>query len=145
MYATVLLLHLLAATIWTGGHLALSFVVLPRALRQGAPQILLDFEQGYERIGMPALIVQVASGLWLAHLQLPPDQWFAFATAQSHLIAGKLILLALTVGFALDARFRVIPRLSPATLRVMAWHVWPVTAFAVLFVAVGAGFRLGWG
>jgi len=145
MYPAVLLLHLLAATIWTGGHLALSFVVLPRALREKSPQVLLDFEAGYERIGMPALLIQVASGLWLASLQLPPEQWFAFATSQSHLIAGKLTLLALTVAFAVDARFRVIPRLSPASLKVMAWHVWPVTAFSVLFVALGVGFRFGWG
>lgn len=145
MYSLALILHLLAATVWTGGHLILSTLILPKALRQGDPGILLDFEQGYERIGMPALVIQVATGLWMAAQQLPPDQWFAFAAPQSHLIATKLTLLALTAAFALDARLRLIPRLSPEKLWPMAWHVWPVTLFSVLFVMTGAGFRLGWG
>lgn len=145
MYATALTLHLLGATIWTGGHLVLATAVLPRALRARDPAILLDFEQGFERIGIPALITQVLSGLWLAHLQLPTAEWFALATPQSHLIAAKLGLLATTVLFALDARLRVIPKLSVATLPTMAWHIWPVTLMSVVFVMVGAGFRLGWG
>ena len=72
MYPYVFALHLLAATVWTGGHLVLAFTVLPRALRQRSPQALLDFEQGYEHMGMPALLIQVATGLWMA-LQLVPD------------------------------------------------------------------------
>lgn len=145
MYSTALILHLLAATVWTGGHLVLASTVLPRALAARDPAILHSFEQGYEKIGIPALLIQVASGLWLAHLQLPPAQWFDLSTPSSRLIAVKLALLALTAGFAVDARLRLIPRLSAATLPAMAWHIWPVTLFAVLFVFVGAGFRLGWG
>lgn len=145
MYSTAVILHLLAATVWTGGHLVLASSVLPRALSARDPEILKSFEQGFERIGIPALLTQVASGLWLAHLQLPLAQWFDLATPQSHLIATKLGLMALTVGFALDARLRLIPRLSAATLPSMAWHIWPVTLFSVLFVLAGAGFRFGWG
>lgn len=145
MYSTALVFHLLAATVWTSGHLILATTVLPRALAARDPQILKTFEQGFEKIGMPALLIQVATGLWMAHLQLPPAQWFDLATSQSHLIAAKLGLLTLTVAFAINARLRVIPRLSAATLPVMAWHIWPVTVFSVLFVLAGAGFRLGWG
>ena len=72
MYPWIFSLHLLAATVWTGGHLVLALTVLPRALRLRNPQVLLDFEQGYEKLGMPALAIQVASGLWMA-LQLVPD------------------------------------------------------------------------
>lgn len=145
MYAIALILHLLGAAIWTGGHLVLATVVLPRVLRARDPAILLNFEQGFERLGIPALITQIVSGLWLAHLQLPPGEWFALATPQSHLVAAKLTLLATTVLFALDARLRLIPKLSAATLPAMAWHIWPVTLLSVVFVMVGAGFRLGWG
>ena len=145
MYATALLLHLLGAAIWTGGHLVLATAVLPRALRARDPAVLLNFEQGFERIGIPALITQVLSGLWLAHLQLPPGEWFALATPQSHLIAAKLGLLATTAVFALDARLRLIPHLTAASLPAMAWHIWPVTLLSIVFGMVGAGFRLGWG
>ena len=135
----VLFAHLLGATIWTGGHLALSFVVLPRALKARDPAILTDFEAGFERIGIPALLVQVASGLWLA-LQVAPDwrAWFSLDGAIASAVAVKLLLLAATAGLALNARFRVIPRLSPETLPLMAWHIRAVTLFAVLFVAAGA-------
>ncbi len=71
MYSYILLAHVLAATIWTGGHLVLATTVLPRALAARGPRILLDFESGYERIGMPALVVRVASGLWLTHAMQP--------------------------------------------------------------------------
>ena len=53
MYGTMLLLHILAATIWTGGHLVLALTVLPRVMRERSPSKLLEFESAYERIGIP--------------------------------------------------------------------------------------------
>jgi len=145
MYGILLFLHILGATIWTGGHIVLSVVVLPKVLSEQSPERLLDFESVYEKIGMPALIVQVVTGILLAH-RLVPDvsQWFNMANPVSHPIAAKLSLLALTAGFAVHARFRVIPVLSPNNLRTMAWHIIPVTILSVLFVAVGVSFRTGW-
>ncbi len=145
MYGLLLLLHILAATIWTGGHIVLSVVVLPKVLREGSPEALLSFESVYEKIGMPALIVQVVTGLMLAYRMVPDiSQWFDMSNPISHAILAKLTLLALTFGFAIDARFRVIPTLSASTLKVMAWHIVPVTLFSILFVVVGVSFRTGW-
>lgn len=145
MYGLILLLHILAATIWTGGHIVLSVVVLPKILKERSPEALLEFESVYEKIGMPALIVQVLTGLILAYRMVPDfNQWFDVANPVSHAIMAKLGLLALTVGFALDARFRVIPTLSENTLRLMAWHIVPVTILSILFVFVGVSFRTGW-
>jgi putative copper export protein len=145
MYGLLLLLHILAATIWTGGHIVLSVVVLPKVLKEGSPEALLDFESVYEKIGMPALIIQVLTGLMLAHRMVPDvAQWFNTDNPVSHAIMAKLGLLALTVGFAIDARLRVIPTLSASTLKVMAWHIIPVTVFSILFVFVGVSFRTGW-
>lgn len=144
MYATLIFLHVLGATVWTGGHLVLAFTVLPRALRQRSPQVLLDFEQGYERIGMPALLVQIVTGLWMAYLMVPDvASWFSAGTPVTRAIGLKLLLLLLTALIAAHARLRVIARLSPATLPLMAWHVGAVTLLAVCFVAVGVSFRFG--
>ena len=66
------------------------------------------------------------------------------ANPVSHPIAAKLILLALTAGFAINARFRVIPALSKDNLEVMAGHIVAVTVLSVLFVIVGVSFRTGW-
>ena len=71
MYGILLLLHILSATIWTGGHIVLSVVVLPTALKEKSPERLIDFESVYKTIGMPALIVQVVTGIMLAHRLLP--------------------------------------------------------------------------
>jgi len=134
----ILFLHVLGATIWTGGHLALSFIVLPRALAARDAQILKDFEEGFERIGIPALLVQVASGIWLA-LQMDADWrgWFAMADPISTAIMVKLSILAATAAFALNARFRVVPNLDAKSLPLMARHVRGVTLLSVLFVATG--------
>jgi putative copper export protein len=145
MYGAVVLVHLLAATIWTGGHLVLAVTILPAALKQRDVTQLARFEASYERIGMPALIVQVASGFWLAWQRVPGvSGWFDFADPLARPIAVKLILLLLTIALALDARLRVIPKLSADNLPDLAWHVVPVTVIAVLFVATGLSFRTGW-
>lgn len=145
MFGVLLTLHILAATIWTGGHLVLSLIILPKVLKHKSPEMLLDFEQGYEKIGMPALMVQVVTGLMLAHHLLPDvSLWFDMSIPLAHGIAAKLTLLGLTVLFALDARFRVIPNLSKDNLIDMALHIVPVTIISVLFVIVGVSFRTGW-
>ena len=144
MYNYVLLLHVLAATVWTGGHLILATTVLPRALAARDPRILLEFESGYERIGMPALLIQIVSGLWMAYTILPDvAAWFSAATPPAKLIAIKLALLATTVLAALDARLRIIPRLSAETLPVMARRIRLVTVVSVFFVLAGVSFRGG--
>jgi len=145
MYSIVLLIHLLAATVWTGGHLVLALRILPKALREKSPESLRQFESAYEVIGIPALLIQVVSGLWLTS-RLVPDakEWFSFGDCESGQIGLKLIFLALTAILGLDARLRIIPRLSANNLTALAWHIVPVTVLAVLFVVVGASLHNGW-
>ena len=143
LYYILLTLHVLGATLWTGGHLVLATTVLPRALRAKRASILTDFEQGYERVGMPALAVQIVTGLWLAHRLLgSPANWFSDAPL-AHIIHIKLLCLAGTAALAIHAKTRVIPRLNDDNLPVMAWHIAGVTVFSVLFVLAGASARLG--
>ena len=113
MFTLVLFLHVLGATIWTGGHLVLSLTVLPRALRGRDPEIIRQFEQGYEKVGIPALLMQVVTGLWLAYRWLPdPGQWISFGTSTGSLIGLKLGLLFGTVVLALHAPRRFSGRLD---------------------------------
>jgi putative copper export protein len=145
MYGVLLLLHVLAATVWTGGHLVLSLVVLPRVLRERSAAELLRFESAYERIGLPALLIQVATGIWLAHRMVPQvSRWLTFADPVVSLIGIKLVLLAVTLALAIDARLRIIPKLSEEHLTALVWHIVPVTVASVLFVVVGVSFRTGW-
>ena len=144
MYALMLFLHVLGATVWTGGHLVLALTWLPRVLRERSPEQLLRFEQGYERIGMPALVLQIVTGLWMAYQVVPSvAQWLSPDTPVARAIALKLVLLLCTALIAAHARLRVIPRLSADTLPLMAWHVGAVTLLSVGFVAVGVSLRFG--
>ena len=140
----LLIAHLLGATIWTGGHLILSLVVLPKALLKQDIDILLQFEGQFEKIGIPALVVQIATGLWMAHKLLPnAKSWFTYDNDLSILISLKLLLLVATILVALHARFYVIPKLSLQTLKAFSVNIILVTLLSVSFVIVGTLFRTG--
>jgi len=144
MYPYILFLHILAATIWTGGHLVLAMTILPTALKERSALYLLRFESGYEKIGIPALIIQVITGLWLAyHLMPDVGLWFSIDNPISRSILAKLGLLLITALFAADARLRIIPDLTDQNLMSLAYHIIPVTILSVLFVIVGVSFRTG--
>ncbi|MGP5010705.1 CopD family protein [Psychrobacter cibarius] len=140
----ILILHLLGATVWTGGHLILTLVVLPKALSSRNIDGLMQFEQLFERVGMPALMLQIITGLWMAYQLLPNiAAWFKLDNDFSILISLKLLLLLMTVLVALHARFYRIPRLSIHTLKGFSINIILVTLFSVAFVVVGTLFRTG--
>ena len=140
----MLTLHVLAATVWVGGHLVLSLSVLPKALRADDPRIVLEFESAYERVGLPALLIQVITGIWLAWRLIPEvGEWFSFSSPIATTIGVKLILLAVTLALAVHARLRLIPNLEDGSLRPLAFHIVAITAIAVLMVVAGVGFRFG--
>ena len=108
-YRLLVTLHLLGATVWVGGHLVLLLSVLPRALRARDPAIIREFETGFERLGIPALLVQIVTGLWLAYHWAPHVAgWFSPSTPQARLVLVKLVLLGATVALAVHARLRVV-------------------------------------
>lgn len=145
MYGLLILFHVLGATVWTGGHLVLAVTILPRVLKERSPSELLRFESAYERIGLPALLIQVGTGLWLAYQRIPSvSRWFDLDDPIARLVGAKVLLLAITIAFAVDARLRIIPRLSAENLTALAWHIIPVAVISVLFVVVGISFRTGW-
>jgi uncharacterized membrane protein len=144
IYYAVLCTHVVGACIWVGGHLVLATRILPVALRERKASLIQNFEQRYERLGLPALVAQVLTGLWLAHRILGGDAatWFGHS-GPARVVQVKLALLAGTVALAIHAKWRVIPRLRDDNLPLMAAHIVGVTTFGVLFVLAGASLRLG--
>ena len=143
-YRLVVTLHLLGAAVWVGGHLVLSLSVLPRALRARDPAIIREFEGGFERLGIPALLVQVVTGLWLAHHWAPDVAgWLSPSTPAARFVLVKLALLAATIALAVHARLRVLPRLDAVTLRFLAFHIAAVTLLGVALLVVGVAIRTG--
>ena len=145
MYGYLILAHILGATVWTGGHIVLALAVLPRVLKEKSPQRLLEFESAFERIGKPAMLIQIVTGLLLAHRLLPDiSLWLDWNNPISRVIAIKFILLTLTILLAVDAKLRVLPKLSQQNLWDMALHIIAVTLLSIIFVIVGVSFKTGW-
>ena len=140
----VLFLHLLGASVWAGGHLVLALSVLPRAWSRRDHAAVAAFEERFEPIGIPALVLQIVTGLWLAHRAVPSyADWFGFGSDRATLVGVKLVLLGLTAVLAVHARWKVVPDLDEERLGPLAAHIIAVTVLAVLFVYVGVSFRFG--
>lgn len=144
MYITILTFHILAATIWTGGHLILSTVYLPRAIKNKSPEVLDEFEPHFEKVGVPALIIQIVTGLYLAYRFQPNIAlWFSFSNAISINIFFKLACLLATILLALHARLKLLPNIKTTSLNLLAAHILAVTFFSVLFVLLGIRLHTG--
>lgn len=141
MIRWIVLLHVLGACIWVGGHLLLLLRYLPPALKSKDAAGILAFEKKFEPLGIPALLLQVITGIILGlHYNAA---WFRFDSHFSAVFNLKLILLLLTVVLAVHARFFIIPRLNERNLGLLAGHILAVTVLAVGFVYLGISFRYG--
>lgn len=138
----LLFLHLLGASVWVGGHLILALKILPPAWRARDPAPIRAFEQRYEALGIPALLLQVVTGLWLASYWLPPSEWFS-DNPLARLLQLKLALLGLTLMLGVHARLRLIPRLNADNLSALGLHILAITLTSLALVWVGVSLRLG--
>jgi putative copper export protein len=144
IFPLLVIVHALAATVWTGGHLVLDLGVLPRALRAQSAAQIRAFEEVFEPLGLTALAIQVLTGLWMGWIYLPGFQdMFNPANPIGMLVGVKLLLLVGTAALAVHARLRLIPNLTDDNLSGLAWHIRGITALAIAFVVVGGLIRLG--
>lgn len=142
----LLIVHLICAAIWVGGHLLLVFAYLPKALKEKNQHIILGYEKKYEPVGMPALALLVITGILMAYKYgVGIESWFHFAAPIEKVVSTKLTLLFVTVLFALSAQFRVIPKLknNPDKLSEMSIHIISVTTIGVIMLILGSFVRFG--
>ncbi|RZJ81996.1 MAG: copper resistance protein CopD [Flavobacterium sp.] len=142
----LLIIHLICATIWVGGHLFIAIRILPKALRLKNCDELLAMEKSFEPIGMPALLLLVTTGIWMT-LQFGIDwrQWFSFSNPIERVTSTKLLLLISTLLLAISAQTRVIPKLkaNPNKLVEMGIHIIAVTLIGVVMLILGSFVRYG--
>ncbi|WP_281233130.1 copper resistance protein CopD [Flavobacterium gelatinilyticum] len=140
----VLILHLLAATIWVGGHLFLAVCFLPAALKKKDPHIILNFEKKFETLGMSSLVVLIVTGIWMAYdFGVTYETWFSFSGGFEKVVSIKLILLFCTFFCAVCAQFYVIPNLTPNNIKRMAVIILSVTSIGVTMLVLGSTLRYG--
>lgn len=143
-YRLALILHLIGAAIWVGGHLILTLTIFPPALRAQNPAPVREFERRYEFVGIPSLVLQVITGVFLASRWSPGLAGvLAPGSTADWFILVKLVLLLLTVIIAAHARYRVIPFLDETNLRSLAYHAYSVTLLGIAFLITGVAIRTG--
>ena len=143
IFQTLVVTHVIGATIWTGGHIVLSITVLQKALKQNNKDILLDFEILYEKVGIPALLFQIISGIILSfHYSSNFLDIFRMENSITTLITYKFILLLTTIIIAAHAKFKILPNLTKEKLPLMAKHIYITTIISILYIAFGVLIRL---
>ena len=101
MHHLLLIIHLIAATIWVGGHLVLAIGYMPRALKYKDFSYIGNFEKKYEPIGMPSLLLLVITGISMAYdYDAGLKSWFSFSNSIETVVSLKLSCLLLSVCFA---------------------------------------------
>ena len=133
----LLVLHLIAATIWVGGHLVLAIGYLPKALKHKDFSYIGNFEKTYEPIGMPSLAYDYNAGF---------SSWFSFASPIERVVSLKLAFFLTSICFAISAQTRVLPKLRKGQINKlpeMAVHIICVTLIGVVMVILGSLVRIG--
>ncbi|MFD2942406.1 copper resistance protein CopD [Flavobacterium notoginsengisoli] len=140
----ILIIHLLAATVWVGGHLLLSISYLPKALRKKDPQIILNFEKKFERLGMSSLALLIFTGIWMSYdFGVTIETWFDFSGGFEKVVSAKLVLLFLTFVCAICAQLYFIPNLNQYNMKIMSLIILTVTLIGVAMLVLGSTLRYG--
>jgi len=140
----VLIIHLLAATVWVGGHLLLAICYLPTALKKKDPHIILSFEKKFEALGMSSLALLIITGIWMAYdFGITIETWFHFSSGFEKVVSLKLILLFCTFFCAVCAQFFIIPNLNKNNIKKMAVIILTVTSLGVAMLVLGSTLRYG--
>lgn len=139
-----LVLHLLAATIWVGGHFFLILRILPSTLQQKDISILSDFRLKFGKIGMHSLLILVVTGILLAYdYNVPISDWFSFSNPIEKIISIKLLLLFTSLSLAVHAQKVVFPKLTSNRMLPAIVEIIIVTLIAVSMLILGSLVRVG--
>ncbi|MDR2224056.1 MAG: CopD family protein [Flavobacteriaceae bacterium] len=142
----LLIFHLLGATIWVGGHILLTVVILPQVWKEKSVEKLFNFESRYEWFGMPALGIMLLTGIRMAYLyNVKVLTWFTFKTPIERVVSLKLCCLITIAILALSAQFLVLPRLKTdyKKLPLMTFHILSVTVISIMMLVLGSFVRYG--
>lgn len=139
-----LIFHLLAATVWVGGHLFLAIRYLPEALKKKDASVLTHFKDKFEPVGLPSLLTLLITGILMAyHYDVTVSHWFSFSGSIEKVVSAKLLLLLLSVGMAINAQLFVFPKIKSDNLRPVAFQIIAITIIGVAMLVLGSMVRIG--
>lgn len=144
MHHILLLLHLMAASVWVGGHLFLSIRFLPEALKKKDPSKLINFKDKFEPLGLPSLLILLVTGILMAYdYDVTFSKWFSFSSAIERVVSIKLILIFTTVAMAINAQLFVFPKITSERLVPVAIQIITITLIGVAMLVFGSLVRIG--
>jgi copper transport protein len=138
---SAVLVHALCVAFWIGSLLPL-YLAVRRTTLTGPPLIGTALER-FSRAIVPVIALLLASGLWLAVIQL--DRIDAlWTTDYGRVLAGKLACVALLLGLGVLNRYRLVPRFEragAAAARPLAASIAAELALALAILALVALWR----
>ncbi|MRJ10186.1 copper resistance protein CopD [Ornithobacterium rhinotracheale] len=142
MFKIALILHILGATVWVGGHLVLLLGYVPKAIKYKDSTVIKGFESKYEPIGVPALLIQIITGVYMAFFHYGYS-FMSFSHGLERAANIKILLLLSIFALAIHARFFIIPKLSKQNLMPMIYHIIGINIISILMLIIGVLFRFG--
>lgn len=140
----LLVIHLLAATVWVGGHLILLFGFWFKARTTKDINLIDQFRKRYELVGMPALIILLITGIWMSfNFGITLDSWLHFSTPLERVVSLKLILLICTMAMAFSVQIFWFRKGKTPSFQVLSVLIWTVTFLGVCMLLLGTLFRYG--
>lgn len=144
MHQIVLIIHLLAATVWVGGHLILLLIYVPKARKTNSLDGISFFRKNFEILGMPSLILLLLTGVLLAYdYEVSIDKWFQFKGGIERIVSLKLLLFITTITLAISATKFIFPRLKNEPKPILYVFILLVTSIAVTMLVLGSLVRIG--
>ena len=140
----ILIIHLLAATIWVGGHLILLLRYVPKAIKTKSLEELSVFRKNFEPVGMPSLFVLIVTGIIMAYdYNVTIEKWFLFENAIEKIVSIKLILLFISLTLAFITIKFVLPSIDKLSPYLLYFIIFLVTIIAVTMLILGSLVRVG--
>jgi len=144
LHHILLIIHLICATIWVGGHLFLAVRILPKALKEKNISLLKNFKNSYEPFGMPSLILLVITGILMAYnYNVTFSTWFSFSNGIERVVSVKLILLLCTFCMAIIADRFIFPKLTEKNMYKAGIFIVSVTLIGIAMLILGSFVRYG--
>ena len=144
LHQIYLIIHLLAATIWVGGHLILLLLYVPKAIKTKSLEELSIFRKNFEPVGMPSLFILIITGILMAYdYNITFEKWFLFENSIEKIVSIKLILLLISLTLAFITIKFVLPSINKISPFILYFIIFLVTTIAVTMLVLGSLVRIG--
>lgn len=140
----ILIIHLLAATVWVGGHLILLLRYVPKAIKSKSLEELSSFRKNFEPVGMPSLFILIITGILMAYdFDVTIDKWFLFKNSIEKIVSIKLVLLFISLTLAFITLKFILPSINKISPYILYFIIFLVTTIAVTMLILGSLVRRG--